>query len=284
MGLVPVIRGGLLREALVVARLRGHGGLRVAELLRGVGGFRAVAAVGEAVALHFLVAQLADDGCGHRLGDDVELAVLEALVDDEAHERLPVHHQSLFGSLCREVGFRFSSQGGVVAEQAAVVVGVHQHGVERGRVLLAGADHLFAAHLLFGFFGNLNRGYGSIEHLVRRAFERILHFAFEPREDAHCRSLRCRVAAWRHGATKLDNQFDIVPHDHPDVGILMQSSLYCPTRSLRVVVGLRPLPARPRWQRALLATGGQTVWISLAAAPGGREASFPTGARPRPCA
>ena len=184
---------------VLVEALVGHGCACAAELLRRVCGGCAVAGVrpAQAVALHLLVAQLGDDGRGDGFGDDVELAVLEAFVDDEAHERLAVHGQALLGGLRRQVGFRFTRERGVVAEQTAVVVGVDQHGVERGRVLFAGADHLLAAHLLFGFLGNLNGGDGGVEHLVRRALERVLHFAFELREDAHYRSLqRCSIS-WR---------------------------------------------------------------------------------------
>ena len=36
--------------------------------------------------MHLLGAQLRDDGSGHRFGDDVELAVLQVLVHDEAHD------------------------------------------------------------------------------------------------------------------------------------------------------------------------------------------------------
>ena len=76
----------------------------------------------DAVALHLLGAQLGDDGRRHRLGDDVELAVLQPVVHDEAHERLAVHEQALVVRLRREVGLGLARQRGVVAEQARVVV------------------------------------------------------------------------------------------------------------------------------------------------------------------
>ncbi|MFQ7970022.1 MAG: hypothetical protein ACLRG7_07895 [Eggerthella lenta] len=75
--------------------------------------------------MHLLGAQLCDDGSGHRFGDDVELAVLQVLVHDEAHERLAVHHEALFGGLRSQVRFRLARQRGVVTHQAAVVVRVH---------------------------------------------------------------------------------------------------------------------------------------------------------------
>ena len=61
-------------------------GIRIGLRRRGVG-------AAHAVALHLFCAQLLDDGCAHHLGDYVELAMLEAFVNDEAHERLAVHRQ-----------------------------------------------------------------------------------------------------------------------------------------------------------------------------------------------
>ena len=154
----------------------------LAATLLGVSAARAVArGLGrQAVALHLLFAQLGDDGGGDRLGDDVELAVLERVVHDEAHQRLAIHHQAVLGGLGGKVGFGLAGERGVVAEQALVVVGVHQHGVERGGVLLAGAHHLLAAHLLLGFLGDLHRGQGRARHLVGGALDRVFHLAFEP--------------------------------------------------------------------------------------------------------
>ena len=86
---------------VLVKALVGYGCACAAELLRRVCGGCAVAGVrpAQAVAFHLLVAQLGDDGRGDGFGDDVELAVLEALVHDEAHERLAVHGQALLGGL-----------------------------------------------------------------------------------------------------------------------------------------------------------------------------------------
>ena len=81
----------------------------------------------------------------------------QPLVDDEAHERLPVHHQSFFGRFCDKIRFRLARECGVVAEQPLVIIGIHQHRVERGGILLARAHHLLAAHLLLRLFGDLNR-------------------------------------------------------------------------------------------------------------------------------
>ena len=108
--------------------------------------------------------------------------MLQLVVDDEAHQGSAVHGQAEFLGLAAQVRFGFTGQGGVVAEQALVVVGVHQHGVERGGEFLAGADHLFAAHLLFGLLGNLNGADGGIEELVAHLIEAIFHMAFEFRE------------------------------------------------------------------------------------------------------
>ena len=86
----------------------------------------------------------------------------------------------VLGGLGGKVGFGLAGERGVVAEQALVVVGVHQHGVERGGVLLAGAHHLLAAHLLLGLLGDLHRGQGRARHLVGGALDRVFHLAFEP--------------------------------------------------------------------------------------------------------
>ncbi len=139
----------------------------------------------EAVALHFLCAKLRDDGGGDGFGDDIEFSVLELVVYDEAHERLAVHDEALVCSLCGEVGFGFAGEGGIVSEQALIVVGVDEHRIERGGVLLARAHHLFSAHHLFCFFGYLHGRDRRVEHFVGGAFEGIFHAAFEFREKAH---------------------------------------------------------------------------------------------------
>ena len=61
----------------------GHAG----ELLRPHAGTSPASRGSQPVALHFLRAQLRDDGRGNGFGDDVELAVLEPIVDDEPDER-----------------------------------------------------------------------------------------------------------------------------------------------------------------------------------------------------
>ena len=139
----------------------------------------------DAIAAHFLGAQLLDDGRAHHLGDDVELAVLQVVVDDEAHERLPVHEQAVFRRARGEVGFGFTGERGIVPEQTLVVLRVHQHGVESRGVFAAGADHLLAAHGLFGAFGNLHGRDRGVEHLVGSALETVFHLPFESREETH---------------------------------------------------------------------------------------------------
>ena len=176
---------------IVAAGVRG--GLR----LRGISASGGAVAVGcrrgaDAVARHLLGAELRDKGRGDGLCYHVELAVAKALVDDEAHERLSVHEESLFGRLCGKVGLGLAREGGVVAEQALVVVGVHKHGVERRSVLLSRADHLVAAHLLFRLLGNLHGRQRRVRHFVGCALERVFHFAFEFGQEAHLVSFaRC---------------------------------------------------------------------------------------------
>ena len=133
----------------------------------------------DAVALHLLGAQLGDDGRRHRLGDDVELAVAQIIVDDEAHKGLAVHDEALLGGFGGKVGFGLASQGGVVAQKAAVIVGVDEHGIKRGSVLLACADHLLAAHLLLGLLGNLHGRQRGRAHAIGGAFHGVFHLAFE---------------------------------------------------------------------------------------------------------
>ena len=125
----------------------------------------------------------------------------KALVDDEAHERLPVHDESFFGRLCGKVGLGLSREGGVVAEQALVIVGVHKHGVERRSVLFSCADHLVAAHLLFRLLGNLHGRQRRVRHFVGCALERVFHFAFEFGQEAHLISF-ARCFRSLHVATK----------------------------------------------------------------------------------
>ncbi len=139
----------------------------------------------KAVAFHFLFAQLLDDGGGDEFGDDVELALLQLVVDDEAHEGRAVHGESHFLGLGAQVGFGFPGKRGVVPEKTLVVVGVDQDGVEGRREFLAGAYHLFAAHLLFGLLRDLDGADGGIEELIAHPFEAVFHTAFELREKPH---------------------------------------------------------------------------------------------------
>ena len=55
----------------------------------------------DAVAHHFLVTQLGDDGRAHAFGDDVELAAPQAIVDDEACEGRTIEDQA---ALCALTG------------------------------------------------------------------------------------------------------------------------------------------------------------------------------------
>ncbi len=122
---------------------------------------------------------------GNAFGDDVELAVPQVVVDDETDERLAVHSQTGLLGCTLQIGFGFTGERGVVAEEALVVIGVDQHGVERGSEFLASADHLLAAHLLFGLFRNLNRRDGSIEQLVVHTVEAVFNFVLKTREESH---------------------------------------------------------------------------------------------------
>jgi len=115
--------------------------------------------------------------------------MLQAVVHDEAHERLPVHDQALLSGFRGQIRLGLAGQGGVVAEQPLVVVGVDEHRVQCGGVLLARAHHLFAPHLLLGLFRYLDRRDGRVEHPVGCAFKRVFHLAFEPRKKAHGVSL-----------------------------------------------------------------------------------------------
>ena len=151
---------------VVVARLRGGRAGRTAA------GTDAVAGV-------LFLAQLLNQGGGHHFGNDVELAVAQIVVDDEAHEGLPVHDEALLGGFGGKVGFGLASQGGVVAQKAAVIVGVDEHGIKRGSVLLACADHLLAAHLLLGLLGNLHGRQRGRAHAIGGAFHGVFHLALE---------------------------------------------------------------------------------------------------------
>jgi len=80
----------------------------------------------------------------------------QRIVDDEANQRMAVHDQAFLCSARFEVRFRLAGERGVVALHARIVIRVDKDGVKRRGVLLASADHNFALHLLFGFFGNLD--------------------------------------------------------------------------------------------------------------------------------
>ena len=62
---------------------------------------------------------------------------------------------------------------------AAVIVGVDEHGIKRGSVLLACADHLLAAHLLLGLLGNLHGRQRGRAHAIGGAFHGVFHLALE---------------------------------------------------------------------------------------------------------
>ena len=164
-GVVTCAVGRIVGVA-VVARLGRVGVVSAAHCFRrGAAVLKTAVGVGasrrrDAVALHFLLAQLSDHGGGHHLGDDLELSVFQIFIGDEAHERLAVHGQARFRRLRREVGFGLPRERGVVAEQARVVSLADQHGVQRRGVLLARADHFIAAHLLLGLLGYLDGGDG----------------------------------------------------------------------------------------------------------------------------
>ena len=140
-----------------------------------------------AVALHFLIAQLSDDRRAHHFGDHVEFTVFQALVHDEAHERLAVQGQALRRCGRFKARFGFARERGIEAEETLVVVGVHEHGVERGGEFAAGAHHFLAAHLLFSLLHYLDGRDGGVVHFPRCTLEGIFHFAFEFREESHGR-------------------------------------------------------------------------------------------------
>ena len=104
--------------------------------------------------------------------------MLELVIDDETHERLAVHDEPALGRFRRQVGLGLARERRVVTEEPHVIVGVHENRVERRRVLLAGADHFVATHLLFGFFRDLNWGKRRVGHFRGGAFHDIFHPAF----------------------------------------------------------------------------------------------------------
>ena len=69
--------------------------------------------------------------------------------------------------------------------EAAIIIGIHEHGIKRRSILFASANGLFAAHLLLCFLGNLNGGDRSIEELVVYAFETVFDATFKFREKSH---------------------------------------------------------------------------------------------------
>ena len=100
----------------------------------------------------------------------------QIVVHDEAHERLSVHDEALARRLWRKGRFRFRQPGwGSSPDRRLVIVGVDEHGIKRGSVLLACADHLLAAHLLLGLLGNLHgRDRARCAHAIGGAFARCL--------------------------------------------------------------------------------------------------------------
>ena len=218
---------GRLRLGGAIGLLLGREALGGGEtLLLGAAGAALLraAAGGQAVAGHFLLAQLRDDGGRHHFGDDVELAVFQVVVDDEAHERLAVHGKAVFLRLGGQVGFGFTGERGVVAEQALVVVGVHEHGVEGGGVLTSRAHHLFALHGLFGFLGYLNGRDGRVEDLVGGAFYPVFHASFKPRENAHQYSLY---------VVEIREVIPIQPAILPQMGLYQGLFIQSPRKSSR---------------------------------------------------
>jgi hypothetical protein len=106
--------------------------------------------------------------------------VAQIVVHDEAHEGLPVHDEARLSGLSGQVRLGLAGQRGVIAQQAPIVVGVHEHGVQGGSILLACADHLLAAHLLLGLLGNLHGRQRGRAHAVGGTFHGVFHFALEP--------------------------------------------------------------------------------------------------------
>ena len=172
-GLVVVAAGGC-----GCWRRSGSGLLVAVARLRGGRAGRTAAGT-DAVAGVLFLTQLLNQRGGHHLGDDVELAVAQIIVDDEAHKGLAVHDEALLSGFGGKVGFGLASQSGVVAQKAAVIVGVDEHGIKRGSVLLACADHLLTAHLLLGLLGNLHGRQRGRAHAIGGAFHGVFHLALE---------------------------------------------------------------------------------------------------------
>ena len=172
-GLVVVAAGGC-----GCWRRSGSGLLVAVARLRGGRAGRTAAGT-DAVAGVLFLTQLLNQRGSHHLGDDVELAVAQVVVHDEAHEGLAVHDEARLGGFGGKVGFGLASQGGVVAQKAAVIVGVDEHRIKRGGILLACADHLLAAHLLLGLLGNLHGRQRGRAHAIGGAFHGVFHLALE---------------------------------------------------------------------------------------------------------
>ena len=131
------------------------------------------------------MAELGNDGCGNRLGDDVELAMAQTVVNDEADQGLTIHNQALFDGLGLKVGFDLAGQRGVITEKTLVVVRINQDGVKRGSKFLASADHGLALHLLLCFFLYLNRRNRRLRHAIGGTLHRVFHLVLETGEKAH---------------------------------------------------------------------------------------------------
>ena len=123
-----------------------------------------------AVALHFLGAKLLDDGGAHDFGDDVEFAAAQGVVYDEAHERLAVHGQAVGRRSGGKARLAFACERRIEAEEALVVVAVHENRVQGGGVFPSGAEDFLPAHLLFSLFDDLHGGKRGIEDFAARSF------------------------------------------------------------------------------------------------------------------
>ena len=76
----------------------------------------------DAVAHHLLVTELGDDCRADALGDDVELATAQAIVDDEARKRRAIEDKAALGALTGEIGLDLSCKRGIVAAHCGIVL------------------------------------------------------------------------------------------------------------------------------------------------------------------
>ena len=104
----------------------------------------------------------------------------QIVIHDEAHKRLAVHDEARLSGLRGQIRLSLAGKRGVIAQKAPIVIGVDEHGVQGGSILLTCADHLLAAHLLLGLLGNLHGRQRGRAHAVGGTFHGVFHFAFEP--------------------------------------------------------------------------------------------------------